>query len=340
MTDGHTTIRAPLPGDAATLIAGRDAQFHRFMGEGSADPQPSACIIAAGHTIGWTDYDPELDWLGAGEVNLGYSVFAAHRGKGYASRAVQLLMHHLALTAVHNTAVLLIRKDNVASLALADRLGFARTGTMQDSISFKRPVPPLTYSDGVVTIRRRHVSDLDQDLAAKDDEQQRWLWQPDERQLWAAMDDAARRAHALKHLASNHEAFGSGPKWTFSVDAREADNVGYVDCDLANENLKLGGVAFGDANISYASHPGHRGRGYISRAVRLVLQFLAEHTGVLSAHLVIEPENQASLRVAHALDAVAVGKFRSMDGPELLHHKLAIDRFGRASGSVEGNQAP
>ena len=50
------------------------------------------------------DYDDDRQWLLPGEINLGYNVFAAHRGKGYASRAVQLLMHHLAMSRHHHTA--------------------------------------------------------------------------------------------------------------------------------------------------------------------------------------------------------------------------------------------
>ncbi|MBL4680456.1 MAG: GNAT family N-acetyltransferase [Pseudomonadales bacterium] len=170
-TDGHTTIRAPLPGDAATLIAGRDTQFNLFMGEGSADPQPSACIIADGQVVGWTDYDPDLNCLESGEVNIGYNLFPTYRGKGHASRAVQLLIHHLALDGMHDTAVFLIRKDNKASLALAERLGFEHTGGEGENIRFKKSLPSLTYTDGIVTIRRRQLTDLDEDLTAKDNEQ-------------------------------------------------------------------------------------------------------------------------------------------------------------------------
>lgn len=325
-TDGHTTIRAPLPGDAASLIAGRDTQFHFFMGKGCIDPRPSACIIADSHIIGWIDYDPEPKWLESGEVNIGYNLFAPYRHRGHASRAVQLLTHHLALDGMHDTAVLLIRKDNKTSLALAERLGFTHRGVEGESIRFKRTLPSLTYSDGIVTIRRRQSTDLDEDLAAKDSEQQRWLWLPEERQQWALMSHEARRAHALKHLISNHDTFGYGPKWTFSVDAQDGENVAYVDCDLANDNLTQNGVGYGEANISYASHPAHRGKGYVTRSVRLLIHFLAEHTGARSAHLVISPGNHASLRVAQGINALFVSRFKGEEGQKLLHYKVTIDR--------------
>ena len=41
-TDGIVTLRARQDGDAAVLIASRDAEFHRFMGDGRLRPQPTA----------------------------------------------------------------------------------------------------------------------------------------------------------------------------------------------------------------------------------------------------------------------------------------------------------
>ena len=297
-TDGLVTIRPPQPGDAATLIAGRDEVFDRFLGPGDAEPRPTGCIVVGGTIVGWVDYDVDRAWLEPGEVNVGYNVFAWARGKGYASRAVQLLMHHLSVDTDFHTATLLIHPDNARSLALATRNRFPAHGDLDGNPYFKRAVPPTSSTDGVVTIRRQSPADLYIDLAAKDDEQIRWLWLPGQRERWNAMTSDEQRAHARRQLQANHDAFGTGPKWTFAVDTSDHDYVAYVDCDLANER-----VPAGEANISYASHPAHRGRGHVSRAVRLLLRFLRDHTGAREAHVVIDAENVASCRVATAVGA-------------------------------------
>jgi RimJ/RimL family protein N-acetyltransferase len=65
-----------------------------------------ACIVVGNRVVGWVDFDVDREWLEPGEINIGYNVFAADRGNGYATRAVQLLMHHLAMRTDHHTATL------------------------------------------------------------------------------------------------------------------------------------------------------------------------------------------------------------------------------------------
>lgn len=277
------------------------------------------CIVVNDQVVGWVDYDVDCTWLEPGEVNLGYNLFAPHRGQGYATRAVQLLMHHLAVDTEHQTATLLIHPQNHRSLALAARARFTAHGQLDGSRYFRRPVPPLTYTDATVTIRRPSTDDLDADLEAKDDAQMDWLWRPGERQSWEAMTSEEQRAHALLGLRANHRAFGTGPKWTFAVDTANAACVAHVDCDLANEH-----VPPGEANVSYSSHPAHRGRGYVSSAVRLLTQFLADHTGARLAHLVVDEGNVASSRVAAAVGARATERWSTHAGRVMIRHVMPI----------------
>jgi RimJ/RimL family protein N-acetyltransferase len=139
-SDGVVTLRPPGPGDAQLLVAGRDEEFFKWLGPGAETPSPVACIWIDGELVGWVDYDLEHDWLGPGEVNVGYYLFPGARGKGYASRAVELLLRHLSRNTEHTVATLVIRRENVRSLALAHRLGFAQRGELEGGLFFARDV--------------------------------------------------------------------------------------------------------------------------------------------------------------------------------------------------------
>lgn len=321
VTDGRVRLRPSTAADAPALVAGRDEEFRRFLGPGADEPAPTACVEVDGEVVGWVDYDSDRSWLGPGELNLGYNVFAPHRGQGYATRAVQLLVHHLAVNSAHRVATLLIDPENHRSQALAARAGFPRAPDLDGNPYFRRFLPPLRYSDGVVTVRPPRLGDLAADLEGKDEDQRRWLWSPEERHSWLAMSPGEQRTHAARGLEERVRAFGSGPKWTFSVDGPDGDTVAYIDCDLANDH-----VAAGEANISYASHPDHRGRGYVSRSVRQVLRFLADHTACREAHIVVDAENLALLRVPASLPAAAVQRWTTREGRTMIRHVLPVER--------------
>ncbi|HEX2850277.1 MAG TPA: GNAT family N-acetyltransferase [Acidimicrobiales bacterium] len=308
------------------LIAGRDEESRRWLGPGAADPRPTACVVVDGGVVGWVDYDEDREWLAPGEVNVGYQLFPPHRGRGYATRALQLLLHHLATSTDQRTASALIDRGNAASLAVARRAGFVARREMNASLELVRPVPPLRYSDGVVTIRRQELADLDADLASKDDEQIDWLWLPGQRESWEAMTPDEQRAHAARGLLSTRDAFGRGPKWAFSVDTAGVRYVAYVDGDLANSN-----VPRGEANISYSSHPLHRGRGHVSRAVRLVVGFLRDHTGAREAHVIVDARNEASLRVARAVGARETERWTDDRGRTMVRHVIDVRRPSRSA---------
>ena len=318
-TDGVVTIRPPQPGDSARLIAGRDTEFHRFLGPGSDQPDPVACITVDGDVVGWVDHDAEQYWLLPGEVNVGYNVFASHRGQGIATRALQLLMHHLAITGQCRTATLLIHPDNLRSRALAERTRFERQADLDGNPYYKRTVPPLTYSQGAVTIRRRHRGDLEMDLSGRDEEHIRWLWPPSEADQWEAMTTTERRSHALEWLAGVSDSFGNGPRWTFSVDIAEATCVAAVDVNLASDHAPPG-----EANISYWVHPTFRRRGIAPIAVGLALQFLRDHTATRRAHIMVDPNNSPSLAVAATLGATVGAMTVDRHGRSLLRHSLEL----------------
>jgi RimJ/RimL family protein N-acetyltransferase len=140
LTDDVVTIRPPEDGDSAWLIAGRDEAWQRWLGPGSDNPRPTACIVVAGEVVGWVDFDTDRWWLKPGEVNVGYNVFAPYRGKGYATRAVELLVRYLDQSTPFDTATLLIHPDNAASLAVAAKVGFTPSGEVDGSRYIRRAV--------------------------------------------------------------------------------------------------------------------------------------------------------------------------------------------------------
>jgi RimJ/RimL family protein N-acetyltransferase len=322
LTDGVIVLRPPVPDDRAALVGLRDEAFRRFIGAGSPEPRPTFCICVDGAVVGWVDADePGLqDWLADHERNVGYALHPDARGRGYASRALMLLLHHLSQAAPGQVATLSIDFDNAPSQAIARRCGFVRHDDRPDATFWKKPAPAQTYTDGVVTIRPFEARDFDRDLEAKDEEQQRWLWRPEHREHWAAMTPAERIAHARGWIDGNRTDPRTGPKWAFVIDV-DGQYVGYVDCDLANP-----GVTHGEANVSYSSHPAERGKGYVSRGVRLVVRFLAEHTGATRAVIGVDERNEASLRVPRAVGAVEVGRHVDEHGAPMVTHELVIAR--------------
>jgi RimJ/RimL family protein N-acetyltransferase len=70
--------------------------------------------------------------------------------------------------------------------------------------------------------------------------------------------------------------------------------AGYVDCDPDVGD----GLEAGDVNVSYAVHPWARGRGVAVEAVRLICAFVGANQIGTRAAIRVEPENEASVRVA------------------------------------------
>ncbi len=135
-------------------------------------------------------------------------------------------------------------------------------------------------------------------LRREDDQTVRWLTGG-----YGTVDGTSEYFDWLaQHAAAGHGKRGFGV-W---LDGRLA---GYVDCD---PNV-LDGLEPGDVNLSYAVHPWARGRGLAVEAVRLICEFIQVNDIGVRAALRIEPENEASVRVAEKCAFTHVRDFPSTD---------------------------
>jgi len=130
------------------LKEGREAEFFRWLGaEAGMDP-PLACLVVDDQVVGWIDYDVARPWLEKGEVNIGYFLLAPYRRKGYATRALELLLAYLSDETDYRVATLLIETRNERSLAVAWRTGFKQADEIGvGAFYFKRTVQK-SQSDG------------------------------------------------------------------------------------------------------------------------------------------------------------------------------------------------
>ena len=135
--DGVVSLRPFVDRDRDTLIAGRDADSKRFLGDEPVEPKPVACICVATLVVGWIDYDQDRAWLLAGEVNVGYNVFPPFRGHGYGARALVLFQDFLDGSDPPLRATLLIDRQNAPSLSLAARAGFREVSQLDGEVLLK-----------------------------------------------------------------------------------------------------------------------------------------------------------------------------------------------------------
>lgn len=150
VTDGLLELRPLDLADAAAHLAGEDADSTRWL----ADPAPSVASVrewilhnrvqlmtdgpvcnlgvrelATGALVGNVESNAEEPSISPDEVNISYGIFPAWRGRGYAVRAINLLLGRLARS--HGSipdAVIRVDPSNVRSIAVAERAGFVRDG--------------------------------------------------------------------------------------------------------------------------------------------------------------------------------------------------------------------
>jgi RimJ/RimL family protein N-acetyltransferase len=162
-------------------------------------------------------------------------------------------------------------------------------------MTFPRDVPRLT--DGVVTLRAHTPNDVD-DLyqQAVDSVMLRWTTVPDPSTHETALEFATRTIP---------DGWREDREWAFAVEAPDDDGtprfVGTVS--LRNEGE-------GRAEVAYGSHPWARGRGYVVRALDLLLDWGFRERGLHTVIWWAFKGNWASRKVAWRLGFSVDGTVR------------------------------
>jgi len=72
-----------------------------------------------------------------GAIEIGFTLAPAHQGKGYATEAVACLLDYAFGRLAKGRAIAITDVHNTASIAVLERLGFARDPTPRQPIVFK-----------------------------------------------------------------------------------------------------------------------------------------------------------------------------------------------------------
>jgi RimJ/RimL family protein N-acetyltransferase/8-oxo-dGTP pyrophosphatase MutT (NUDIX family) len=140
------------------------------------------------------------------------------------------------------------------------------------------PQPELT--DGVVVLRRWREEDVEEALAGHDELIAHWFGFP---------GDAPSPEQHRAAIERWHEGYADQRRLTGFVVEHEGTIVGAVDVRKVGE---------GTGELSWTLYAGQRGKGYATRAVRLLSDYAIDVLGLGRVEAKIEPGNEKSIRVA------------------------------------------
>jgi RimJ/RimL family protein N-acetyltransferase len=159
----------------------------------------------------------------------------------------------------------------------------------------RHPDPPLT--DGVVTLRAWRSDDLPAVAAFGRDE---------DNVRFGDVAPGSRREEAAAFLATMEHRRHEGSGVSFAV--TDAGDAVLGTCDI---RLPMPGVG----EIGYLLDPPARGRGAMTRAVRLMVAWAFAELGLVRVQAFVSPDNARSKRLLERLGFAREGLLRSYRGP-------------------------
>jgi RimJ/RimL family protein N-acetyltransferase len=157
-------------------------------------------------------------------------------------------------------------------------------------------VSDLVATDGVVTLRRWREDDADAITAAcQDPEIHHWI---------PMIPRPYRREHALAYVRGEVEGLGEH-QYAIEVDGAPVGAIG-----MTLNRMRTGHVGYWCASEA-------RGRGVVTRALRLITRYGFDELDVQRMELITDPDNAASQRVAEKVGYRREGVLRShLDHPD------------------------
>jgi len=138
--------------------------------------------------------------------------------------------------------------------------------------------PELT--DGVVVLRAWRDEDIEPARLKHDEEIAHWSGAPD------VVPSHDRHREAVE---SSREAYADGRSRVNFVVEHDGDVIGSVEVRVVDPST---------GDLSWTLYAGHRGRGYATRAVRLLTEYAFTELRLTRVQARVEPGNERSLRVA------------------------------------------
>jgi RimJ/RimL family protein N-acetyltransferase len=171
----------------------------------------------------------------------------------------------------------------------------------------------IELTDQVVLLRPFVLKDVEEHLAGEDEVQIKWL-----------SGGKSTRETVRNWIQRNQESWEKdGPVFAFAIsDAKTQRLIGMVEANTDDENVE--GIQKGEANISYGLSPFARGKGYGSRAVNLMMDFL-KRKGLHAAIARVDPTNEDSLKVPLRCGFKEQGVMKTKDQRNLVVFKKLLD---------------
>jgi RimJ/RimL family protein N-acetyltransferase len=126
---------------------------------------------------------------------------------------------------------------------------------------------------------------------------------------WISLPDGYGAQQARAFARDNEAARRAGRKVVLVItDTATGDVLGDCEVHLPGDDRRVG-------ELGYLLLPAARGRGYATRAVRLLAAFAAEELGMVRVQALADPANGASRRVLERAGFTAEGVLRDHRGP-------------------------